>query len=174
MNGKGKYKCDFINCTVWITRPILHISHLLRYPRWIRWSPIGAGEWKNSRSSYLTRDPCWTLVTGCYKDGDVAAGDTPAHVAIVTGRGTTTSAATYRVVRNDWGFRSGQTFTPTFWRYTCWTEIACHIFQTMYSVYLWYFIHCRMPTNIVTSKIKCPLTLLHKIKLYSDALLLIF
>ncbi len=84
--------------------------------RWFfMWSPIGANEWKNPGSSYLTRDRCWTLVTGCYKDGDVAA--TGGHVGIVTGHGFTTSAARDKVVRNDWGFRSGQ--RPTFWRYTC-------------------------------------------------------
>ncbi len=79
------------------------------------WSPIGANEWKDPSSSYLTRARCWTLVTGCYKDGDVAAW--AGHVGIVTGQGTTTSAAATSVVKNDWGFRNGQ--YPTFWRYTC-------------------------------------------------------
>ncbi|XP_071083407.1 uncharacterized protein [Haliotis cracherodii] len=76
--------------------------------------PIGAGEWGNPRSSYLTSDRCWTnYPTGHV--GDVIAGG--GHVGIVTGRRITTSAARYSVVKNDWGFRPGQ--TVTYWRYIC-------------------------------------------------------
>ena len=84
--------------------------------RWWKWSPIGANEWGNSQSSYLTSDSCWSLVTGCYKDGDVAAEG--GHVGIVTGNSIVTSAGKYEILRNDWGFRPGQP-SPTFWRYSC-------------------------------------------------------
>ena len=83
--------------------------------RWWLWTPIGAREWANPSSTYLTKDKCWSLVTGCYMRGDVAAAG--GHVGIVTGKDTTTSAAHNSVVMNDWGFRAGQ--RPTFWRYTC-------------------------------------------------------
>ena len=53
-----------------------------------KWSPISAWEWGNANSSYLTNDNCWSLVTGCYKRGDVTA--LSGHVGIVTGDGEST------------------------------------------------------------------------------------
>lgn len=92
--------------------------HLLFYRRWYWYSPIGADEWADSSSSYLTEDSCWHL---CYnkQPGDVIAEH--GHVGIVTGDGLTTSASAVedKIVENDWGFRSGQ--NPTCWRYTCYT-----------------------------------------------------
>ena len=81
---------------------------------WYSWSPIGAKEWANPKSTYLTKDPHWVLVT-TPRRGDVAALD--GHVAIVvdTNPGTTVSANNDKVVKNDWGFRKGQ--KPTFRRY---------------------------------------------------------
>ena len=77
-----------------------------------KWSPIGANEWADPASSYLTKDPHWVLVT-TPKRGDIAAYN--GHVGIVVGPGETISAGEHEVVRGDWGFRPGQ--SPTFWRY---------------------------------------------------------
>ena len=93
---------------------LLYDCHFLSYRSWWRYSPIGANEWANPRSTYLTGDRCWTRVNSA-STGDVAA--TGGHVGIVTGYRTTTSAAKDAVVKNDWGFRRGQ--SPVFWRYTC-------------------------------------------------------
>ncbi|XP_046339598.2 uncharacterized protein LOC124120756 [Haliotis rufescens] len=83
--------------------------------RWFGFAgPIGAREWGNPGSSYLTRDSCWTNYrTGLV--GDVIAGE--GHVGIVTGWRMTTSTTGYRVVKNNWGFRPGQ--SVTYWRYIC-------------------------------------------------------
>ena len=88
------------------------------------YSPIGANEWADQSSTYLTDDECWSR---CYsfQKGDVLAIGNPGgsgHVGIVTGPRKTTSAAYTAsprgtVVENDWGFQSGQ--SPTCWRYTC-------------------------------------------------------
>ncbi|KAI0217613.1 hypothetical protein LSAT2_030654 [Lamellibrachia satsuma] len=105
--GCNTYKCNTFVAEM-VDRMGGSVPH--RYP-WF--SPIGAGEWANPRSTYLTNDPHWVLVTGTPRRGDVAACD--GHVGIVTGPGTTVSAARNKVVQNDWGFRPGQ--TTTFWRY---------------------------------------------------------
>ncbi|KAL3860173.1 hypothetical protein ACJMK2_010331 [Sinanodonta woodiana] len=81
------------------------------------YSPIGAREWGNSNSAYLSNSRCWER---CYNPvkGDVIA--TGGHVGIVSGDRKTTSASAAAspaglIVENDWGFRSGQ--NPTCWRY---------------------------------------------------------
>ena len=84
---------------------------------WFR-GPIGAGEWGNSRSSYLTNHRCWTRVSYPGERGDVM-GD-GGHVAIVTGGRKTASATSTKVVKNDWGYRAGQSSrNMVVWRYTC-------------------------------------------------------
>ncbi|XP_071083442.1 uncharacterized protein [Haliotis cracherodii] len=79
-----------------------------------RW-PIGAREWGNPKSLFLWVNSCWTNHrTG--QIGDVIGGG--GHVGIVTGYRQTTSAGTYKVLKNDWGYRSGGP-KVTFWRYVC-------------------------------------------------------
>ncbi|KAK6168113.1 hypothetical protein SNE40_022006 [Patella caerulea] len=86
--------------------------------RWFGFSgPIGAGEWGNPSSSYLSGNSCWNNVNSP-RIGDVI-GD-GVHVGIVTGYRKTTSARYDMVVKNDWGYRSNQSSTRfTFWRYVC-------------------------------------------------------
>ncbi|KAL3860170.1 hypothetical protein ACJMK2_010328 [Sinanodonta woodiana] len=86
--------------------------------RWFwRYSPIGAEEWANPNSWYLSMSRCWERCNNPVK-GDVIA--TGGHVGIVSGNRKTTSASAAAspaglIVENDWGFRSGQ--NPTCWRY---------------------------------------------------------
>lgn len=112
-----KTKCN--KCNMFVAEMIEDAGGSVphRYP--FVWTPIGTNEWANPKSRYLRRAWCWKLVVGCYKDGDVAAtsGNPMGHVGIVTGENTVTSANRYVIVKNNWGFRSGQ--NPTFWRYTC-------------------------------------------------------
>ncbi|KAK3108448.1 hypothetical protein FSP39_008184 [Pinctada imbricata] len=87
---------------------------------WWRFAPIGANEWANPRSTYIGY--CWRLCSNrSTQKGDVlaiAGNGGSGHVGIVTvPNRMTTSAARYRVVQNDWGFRAGQ--NPTCWRYNC-------------------------------------------------------
>ncbi|ELT93999.1 hypothetical protein CAPTEDRAFT_197771 [Capitella teleta] len=82
----------------------------------VKTGPIGAGEWSNKNSTYLNNDKCWTRVTSP-QPGDVAGGH--GHVGIVTGPSMTTSAAKSEVVKNDWGFGSGDRKAEAFWRNTC-------------------------------------------------------
>ncbi|XP_067683472.1 uncharacterized protein [Haliotis asinina] len=101
-------------CNIFVADVIEKAGGSVPHRWWGVAGPIGAREWGNPRSSYLTGDRCWTNHrTGL--DGDVIAGG--GHVGIVTGRRLTTSAAKYSVVKNDWGYRPGQ--SVTFWRYTC-------------------------------------------------------
>ncbi|KAK3108702.1 hypothetical protein FSP39_013690, partial [Pinctada imbricata] len=85
-----------------------------------RWwfPPIGANEWANPNSTYLSR--CWeTCSSSNTQKGDVlaiAGNGGSGHVGIVTvPNSMTTSATKYRVEESDWGFRAGQ--NPTCWRY---------------------------------------------------------
>ena len=109
--GRNTYKCN-----IFVAEFIEQAGKSVPHRHWWKWSPIGAAEWANPNSSYLTSASCWSVVTGCYKRGDVAA--TGGHVGIVTGKDATTSASSIvnSVVKNDWGFRAGQRLT--FWRYT--------------------------------------------------------
>ena len=105
-NGKLSFDVRFdhndcYNCST-------HFRH------WYSWSPIGAREWADPKSTYLTKDPHWVLAT-TPKRGDIAALDGHVGVVVDTNPGTTVSANKDRVVKNDWGFRKGQ--KPTFWRY---------------------------------------------------------
>ncbi|KAL3860174.1 hypothetical protein ACJMK2_010332 [Sinanodonta woodiana] len=86
--------------------------------RWFwRYSPIGAEEWADSKSLYLSMSLCWERCNNPEK-GNAKA--TEGHVGIVSGYRNTTSASAAAdpqglIVENDWGFRSGQ--NPTCWRY---------------------------------------------------------
>ncbi|XP_067683270.1 uncharacterized protein [Haliotis asinina] len=101
-------------CNIFVADVIDEAGGSVPHRWWGLSGPIGAREWGNPSSSYLTSDSCWTnLQTG--SEGDVIAGG--GHVGIVTGLEMTTSAAHYSVVKNDWGYRPGQ--IVTFWRYTC-------------------------------------------------------
>ena len=79
-----------------------------------RWGLSGpkppiASQWANTNYSI----PGWVVVNSPFP-GDVASFN--GHVGIVIGNGLTISATLYDgVVRNDWGFRSGQ--TPVFRRF---------------------------------------------------------
>ncbi|KAK6173665.1 hypothetical protein SNE40_017076 [Patella caerulea] len=75
---------------------------------------IGAGEWGSRWSFYLGVSPCWKNFDRPQIGDVIGYGG---HVGIMTGPGKTTSAAQYRVVENNWGFRSGQ--SPVYWRYIC-------------------------------------------------------
>lgn len=92
-------------------------SLISRWPWW--YSPIGAREWGNPKSTYLTKDPNWSLCTPPKNvPGDVIAEN--GHVGIVTGKKRTTSSSSVAkprglIVENDWGFRPGQ--NPTCWRF---------------------------------------------------------
>ncbi|XP_046578702.1 uncharacterized protein LOC124286386 [Haliotis rubra] len=101
-------------CNIFVADVIEEAGGSVPHRWWGFAGPIGAREWGNPSSSFLTRDGCWTNhQTG--REGDVIAGG--GHVGIVTGGRLTTSAARYSVVKNNWGYRSGQ--SVTFWRYTC-------------------------------------------------------
>ena len=86
-------------------------------PNWYEspWSPIDAKEFANPHSSYLSDDGCWSLLTECYKRGDVTAEpETPhGHVGIVTDKARTASARSHTIVKSAWGFDGKETF----WRY---------------------------------------------------------
>lgn len=86
---------------------------------WWTYSPIGAGEWGNPSSSYLTGASCWNTCGGSWQSGDVISDSV--HVGIITGWHLTTSAAYSEVVENDWGFRSSgsgaQSSITACWRY---------------------------------------------------------
>lgn len=89
------------------------------------WAPIGAGEWGNPKSKYLTNYRFWIRCNGGRRKGDLISNGQ--HVGIITGNKLTTSAASIglgnRVVENDWGFRtigSGSYNAITAcWRYIC-------------------------------------------------------
>lgn len=91
---------------------ISHVPSSCRH--WWKWSPIGAWEWLDPKSSYLTGSGCWWKVNFPCR-GDVAAYN--GHVGIVTSYGKTISAAHSKVVRTEWGFRPGK--ESIFWRYEC-------------------------------------------------------
>ena len=55
------------------------------FRHWYSWSPVTASNWANTKNSDLKSSSCWSLVTSCYKSGDVIAG--AGHVGIVTGKG---------------------------------------------------------------------------------------
>ncbi|XP_038054600.1 uncharacterized protein LOC119726812 [Patiria miniata] len=111
--GRNTNKCNIFVAEV-LEEAGATVPH--RWPRWLRWSPVGAGEWGNRYSSYLSEDRCWTYSSTAglgYVAGDGR------HVAIVTGTRQTTSARSDMVVTNDFGFRSSQEGSIIFWKYTC-------------------------------------------------------
>lgn len=83
------------------------------------YTPIGANEWENPHSTYLTSDSSWELCTSPRKvPGDVIA--ERGHVGVVTQSGKTTSASALAsprglIVENNWGFRAGD--NPACWRF---------------------------------------------------------
>ncbi|KAI0231762.1 MFS-type transporter SLC18B1 [Lamellibrachia satsuma] len=105
--------CDTNKCNTFVADMIERAGGSVPQRHVWKKSPIGAREWENPKSTYLTGDPHWVLVTGTPKPGDIAAYG--GHVGIVTGPDTTISATAANIVENDWGFRKGQ--KPTFWRY---------------------------------------------------------
>ncbi|XP_022102547.1 uncharacterized protein LOC110985669 [Acanthaster planci] len=100
-------------CNIFVATVLEEAGASVPQRHWWTWSPIGANEWANSNSNYLTSSSCWTSGSGGI--GNVAA--LGGHVGIVTSSSQTTSATATAVVTNDWGFRSGQ--SPVFWEYTC-------------------------------------------------------
>ncbi|XP_067684765.1 uncharacterized protein [Haliotis asinina] len=102
-------------CNIFVAEVLEEAGAKVPQRHWFTWSPIGAGEWGNPRSTYLTRDRCWTRVTSA-RTGDVIGDGW--HVGIVTGYKLTTSARFDKVVRNNFGFRSSQK-PMTLWRYIC-------------------------------------------------------
>ncbi|ELT92483.1 hypothetical protein CAPTEDRAFT_186074 [Capitella teleta] len=103
-------------CNIFVAEVIEQAGATVPHRHFYSWSPIGAGEWGNPSSSYLTGSSCWSRVTSP-RNGDVA-GD-GVHVAIVTGSSKTTSATSSAVVKNDWGFDPPSRVANVFWRYTC-------------------------------------------------------
>ncbi|XP_045196558.2 uncharacterized protein LOC123551578 [Mercenaria mercenaria] len=85
---------------------------------WYIYSPISAAEWGNPSSSALGGKRCWNVCTGGQQNGDVIS-DT-VHVGIVTGYHLTTSAATYKVERGNWGYRSSGEFGSSDSITGCW------------------------------------------------------
>ncbi|KAK6166763.1 hypothetical protein SNE40_023387 [Patella caerulea] len=111
-SGPGTNKCNFFVADV-----IWEAGGAVPHRYFGISGPIGAGEWGNPNSTYLSDDECWHNVNSP-QIGDVM-GD-GVHVAIITGRRKTTSAASHEVVKNDWGFRREQRNTQfTYWRYIC-------------------------------------------------------
>ncbi|ELT94003.1 hypothetical protein CAPTEDRAFT_197774 [Capitella teleta] len=113
--GIGKDKCN-----IFVAEVIEEAGATVPHRHWW-WSPIGAGEWGNPSSTYLTKDNCWTRVTSP-QNGDVAGGH--GHVAIVTGSSQTTGATSDMIVKGNWGFdyrtvKPKPRFAEAFWRYTC-------------------------------------------------------
>ncbi|XP_071084242.1 uncharacterized protein [Haliotis cracherodii] len=102
-------------CNIFVAEVLEEAGATVPQRHWLTWSPIGAGEWGNARSTYLTKDACWNRATSS-RSGDVI-GD-GVHVGIVTGSRLTTSARWDKIVRNDFGFRAVQK-PMTLWRYVC-------------------------------------------------------
>ncbi|ESO98599.1 hypothetical protein LOTGIDRAFT_239005 [Lottia gigantea] len=107
-------------CNIFINDVMKEVGGSVPQRSWWRHSPIGAGEWGNPHSSYLSDDNCWRNV-GSPSIGDVM-GD-GVHVAFYTGYRTTTSARYDKIVKNSWGFRSSgsgaESNTYAYWRYIC-------------------------------------------------------
>ena len=100
----------------------MYIFFIYRYPFfWWLYTPIGAGEWGNPSSSYLTDNDCYNLCFGLWRPGDIISDGE--HVAIVTGYRLTTSSTFTKVVEKDWGFRNtghgSEDSITACWRYTC-------------------------------------------------------
>lgn len=82
------------------------------------WSPIGAGEWGNSASTYLLNSGCWKTVSSP-STSDIASNGV--HVVVMTGYKTTTGASWDKVTKGNWGFdpTDNNRVANVFWRYTC-------------------------------------------------------
>ncbi|XP_048252643.1 uncharacterized protein LOC124122220 [Haliotis rufescens] len=102
-------------CNIFVAEVLEEAGGKVPHRHWLTWSPIGAGEWRNSNSEYLTSDSCWTHVTSAQVGDVIGNGE---HVGIVTGSKLTTSARFDKVVKNDFGFRIPKD-TMTLWRFTC-------------------------------------------------------
>ncbi len=102
-------------CNIFVAHVLEEAGATVPHRRWGLAGPIGAGEWGNPYSSYLTSAQCWENYSNP-RVGDVI-GDR-VHVGIVTGPSESTSAPLARpIVSNDFGFRTNS--HVTFWRYTC-------------------------------------------------------
>ncbi|XP_071799003.1 uncharacterized protein [Asterias amurensis] len=106
-------------CNLFVADVLEEMGKKVPHRWWGMAGPIGAGEWGNPHSSYLTSAWCWknTLTPN---EGNVV-GD-GRHVGIMTGLRQTTSAGANGLVTNDWGFRAfgpGSRDSVTFWASVC-------------------------------------------------------
>ncbi|KAI0222277.1 hypothetical protein LSAT2_026486 [Lamellibrachia satsuma] len=100
--SKHKLGADTNKCNIFVAEMIEKAGASLPHRHWWSRSPIGATEWANQKSRYLTRSGCWKNVKSACR-GDVMAEFI--HVGIVTGTKKTTSASSrvHKVVTNNWG-----------------------------------------------------------------------
>ena len=98
---------------------ITHCFHYI-FSHWYAYSPIGANEWGNPSSSYVTKTNCYSHISSLSnkQGGDIIAFPSSAgsgHVGIVSSGGNYISAQRARIEEKS--IPSGR--TTVLWRYTC-------------------------------------------------------